>query len=539
MIELSNCLWVPRSHFLETEVAQLRKKLTAKVYLLDNTTQEVCALREDREGYLGLPRSEGVKLVSADAPIADLRSSGYPVSFSKRPTLRAEQAPVVADIVAACQELGDFIVHAATGKGKTVMGLAAIAIRGRTAAVVVDQENLLLQWIKRCEEHLGLHPDEIGIVRGRKVDYRGKKIVICMVQSIIRKTLPPDFAESFGTVIFDESHVAGAYTYSRALSMFSAEARFGLSATPNRRDAFAKLIVWHMGEVEVSLAAKHDQSSIYLLENPHTTVSHSANHSKMASRYISELAESPRRNLLIAEAILWLYRSGREVLAIGDRVEQLVSLRYLCAALGLPLEDSGLYCKTATVWVYEKDPRPARKPVGYVRGTKYTPIRLSLVQKTLKLAERARAEENSRVIFSTYGILSKGADIPRLSSGIDVTPRREATQTLGRTLRPKAGKLRPIWVTIADINSFRALFQLRERITDYVDSNAEVYLWNMEKGKKLLDPEEYRAELGDEISWLRRCKIVTAQDGNNTLLTPTTLPDSDRLPAKPTGRRTR
>lgn len=527
MIELSECLWVPLDHFSKQEYEELEAALTVSVTDVTGEKSTVCSMRTDREGYVGLPRVRGLKLISPTALIDDQRSRGRAVKFRKRPTLRDEQKAFVASILETCETHTDFGVKASTGKGKTVCGLYVIAERGRKAAVCVDQENLLTQWVDRCKEHMGLTDDEIGIVRGPKVNYKGKKIVICMIQSLIRKDLPQDFVDDFGTVIFDESHSVGARTYSRAMMLFAAEVRFGLSATPERRDSYQKLIEWNLGKVEVSLLAVHEVSSVYVLESP-GVYSWASNNSKMASRFISEIADDGARNLLAAKAIQWLYDSGRDVLVISDRVEQLCSTASICRALGMPARDLGIYAKMETVWVYEKDPRPARRPPGLVNGAPYTPVRLSLVQKTLRKDYREFVKENSRVVFATYGIMSKGVDIPRLSGGIDITPRREATQTIGRILRIADGKLRPVWVTLADKNSFRALFQLEGRIGDYVNSNAEIYLWDMEKGRKPLDPDQYRRALVSRVGLLRRSKIVTALDGNNTLLIPATPTDKSR-----------
>lgn len=528
MIELSNCLWVPADMFNREQREILEEKLTVKVKLITGDTQEVCCLRYDREGFLGLPRVAGLKLISKHRDrVTDRRAKGKRVKFPERPSLRREQEGFVQGILDACETKTDFIAEAHTGSGKTVCALYVIAKRGRKAAVCVDQENLLTQWIDRCKQHLGLTDDDIGIVRGPKVDYKNKKVVICMIQSLIRKDLPDDFVNDFGTVVFDESHSVGARTYSQSMMIFAAEVRFGLSATPDRRDAFRKLIEWNLGTVDVSLTAEHEESNVYILESP-GVYSWRANSSKMASRFISEIADDGRRNLLLAKAIKWLYDSGRDTLVISDRVEQLCSLKALCEVIGLPERDLGIYAKMETVWVYEKDPRPARRPIWLEPDTEYTPVRLALVQKTLRKDYREYVKENSRVVFATYGIMSKGVDIPRLSGGIDATPRREATQTIGRILRIEPGKVRPIWITVADTNSYRALFQLRGRIGDYVESNAEIYLWDMEKGRKRLDVADLKADLGERVSLLQRSKIVTALDGNNTLLMSPTRNGSDR-----------
>lgn len=418
--------------------------------------------------------------------------------------------------------LGDFTVT-----HNTVMGLSVVQKRGRTAAVIVDQENLLEQWRDRCVEHLGMDPDDIGIVRGKTKVWQGKKIVICMVQTLVSASnnLPEEFYRYFGTAIFDESHAMGARTYSQALMMFHAEVRFGLSATPTRPDRFMKLLEWNLGTIDIVLEAKLEASSVYILQS-HGVYSWASNNSKMASRFINELADDGERNLKIANATKWLYESGRDVLVVSDRVEHLCSLKALCEAIGVPAADMGLYAKTETVWLYQKDPRPARKPANlWHRDAKYTPVELAMVQRTIPKVRREHAKETARVIFATYGIIAKGVDIPRLSGGVDATPRAKAAQLLGRLLRIHAGKIRPIWVTIADVNSFRSLFQLTCRIRDYLTSNAEIFIWHPSKGRKLQDADELQDELREQVTLLRRSKIVIGRDGNNTLLIPSTPSD--------------
>lgn len=529
MIELSNCLWIPATDLYQEELVALEKKLTAKVRNpVSGEVTEVVCIREDREGYIGLPRAFGLKLISKKKQrYVDARSTGTAVKFRKQPKLRDEQVPTVDAMLQACDEHSDFMVLAATGKGKTVMGLYVAAELGATTVVLVDQENLMEQWHSRCIEHLGLRADEIGIVQGPKKDWQGKKIVICMVQTLVSKScnLPPEFYRYFGIAIFDESHAMGARTYSRALMMFYAYVRFGLSATPERPDGFNKLLTWNLGDIEVVLDAELEASNVYILES-YGVYSWAANNSKMASRYVNEIADDGRRNLDLAHAIKWLYDSGRVVLAVSDRVEHLNSIMALCEALGVPREVMGSCAKTETVWRYVKDPRPPRKPKDlWDRKSDYTPVKLALIQKTIPKPRRIQAMENALVIFATYGIMTKGVDIPRLSGGIDLTPRANATQLLGRTLRIMLGKIRPIWITVADRNSFRSLFQLKARITDYIESNAEIYLWHPKKGRKLLDADVLADDLREEIALLRRSKIEIALDGNNTLWTPSTPTD--------------
>lgn len=528
---LAECLWIPEDQFTE----QMEEALTVTIHPLIGDPFVVEGWRSDVKGKIGLPRQFGLKLVSN---YVDQTSRGKKAAFPRLPSLREEQEPFVESMLEASACHNDFIARAATGKGKTVCALLVIAERNRTAVVVVDQENLMEQWIERAEEHLGLHRDDIGIVQGPKSAWKGKSLVICMMQTIINKEMPDEFYDYFGTAVFDESHTAGAPTFSRAMMMFSAEVRFGVSATPKRRDALGKLIEWNLGIIRAELDSKPETSLLYIVENE-SVYSWQANAAKVTGRYLSEIAEDGARNLKIAKAAQWLYDSGRDVLVISDRVEHLSALMALCVAIGVPAEDMGLYAKSEVKLIYEKDPTPARVPTGLQKGAEYTPIRLAPVQKTIKKDRLKRVLAEAKIIFATYGIMAKGVDCPRLSGGIDATPRSEATQVVGRILRIMDSKLIPIWVTIADVNSYRSLYQLTSRLTDYVASNAEVYLWQMGKGRRALDTKALVRVVRRRTQDLRAARIITSLDGSYTLPIPTLRLANENIAAKTTERTTR
>lgn len=529
MAELSSCLWIPREAF----TAKMRADLTVSVYKLDGTTTTVPAYRTDRDGQIGLPRVFGLKSISKSKYI-DSRSRGFPVKFPKQIVLRDYQIPFVTSMLEATTTTTDFVAEAPTGRGKTVCGLAVIQELGRSAIVIVDQENLLDQWVTRCVEHLGMAVEDIGIVQGAKAVY-GKAITICMMQTLTRKVLPDAFYESAGVVIWDECHVSGAPTFSRSLMMFPAKVRFGLSATPDRRDGLQKILSWNLGTVDVRMTQMHESSLVYVVETD-GTYSWRANNSKMVGAFINEVADDAVRNLTIARTVKWLYDSGRDVLVIGDRIGHLCALKSLVEVLGVPENEIGIYAKSKTVVRYEKDPKPLRRPFGWEKGTLYTPVRLAFLTKTIRKDELEKVKSTSRVILASYGIMAKGVDIPRLSAGVDATPRSTSTQVHGRILRTMPGKLRPIWVTFADFNSFRSLYQLVQRLPDYQSSNAKVYLWNLDKGRKALDVPEYKADLADRINLLRQSRTVTSLDGNTTLVIPNTPIGNGNYRAKPIAR---
>ena len=121
----------------------------------------------------------------------------------------------------------------------------------------------------------------------------------------------------------------------------------------------------------------------------------------------------------------------------------------------------------------------------------------------------------ARVIFATYGMFSKGVDLPRLSAGIDCTPRSQAQQVHGRILRKHPGKLSPIWMTCLDINSYRTNYQFAQRIDEYQKSNANIYEWDFDKGIRKQDFQQLRLGALNRSSDLKTARIVQHRNGKN------------------------
>jgi len=516
MIEVSSCVWISSKNIDK----QLLDSLLVRNELITGKIEYIKAWREDRKGYIGIPRVYGLKLISN---FKDLRSKGRSTNLHITHDPRDYQVDVLEELYQAALSKKDFVFKALTGSGKTYLALNLATRLQRTTLVVVDQEFLMDQWVDRCIEHLGLSKDDIGIIQGDICNYKNKPITIAMVQSLVRREYEPSLYDYHGLVYFDESHTAGAPVYSKVLMMFNAEIRIGLSAIPDRRDALNQIIKWNIGEVEVELKSEHKKSLLYILESD-GVYSYSSNNSKISGRFINELVADGKRNLLISQAIKWLYDSGRDVLVIGDRVEHLQNLMSLSCALGVPENDAILLTKKAVQYRIMKDNFPTSRPEGYEKGTMYCPISLKLrnteTEREAKRKYLVDVKNTKRIIFSTYGMFGKGVDIPRLSAGIDCTPRSQATNVIGRILRIQLDKLIPIWVTIADKNSFRSLYMLSNRMPEYVNSNVMSYLWNPYlKGRKLLQPDTFVAALRKRVRYLRLAKITISRDGRGTVQT--------------------
>lgn len=151
-------------------------------------------LWSEKDGKLYIPRS-----IEVGVPLKDSRVRGKNVNFTFKGDLREAQIPAVADLTNS--EGG--ILQAGCGTGKTVMSLASVAKVGTTTLVLVHKEFLLNQWVERIKTFLG---EDAGIVRGDTWDYKGKKIVVAMLQTLYsrRDNIPEDFINYFGLVISDE-----------------------------------------------------------------------------------------------------------------------------------------------------------------------------------------------------------------------------------------------------------------------------------------------------------------------------------------------
>lgn len=488
-------------------------------------------------GCLHVPRQYGIDLCYREGiDYTDETSHGRPVQFPRVPTPRDYQIDALQSISNAFDSYYDFIFRARTGWGKTIGSLIIAAELGVSTLVVVDQENLKEQWIESLIKHFGFKREDIGIIQGAKCDYEGKAVTIAMVQTSTRKELPEAVYHAFGFVIVDEVHVIGAPTFSSILLRFSAAYRMGVSATPKRRDGLQKVLDYNLGRVRVYVDDEHDPSAVYVAEHP-TVYSAYANTSPKIGRFVNEVTDDGSRNLLIAEAAAYLYDTGRDILVLSDRIEQLRQLMDLCYYLGIPEDEMGLYTGYVPRYEYAKDPKPLRRPAGLVKGCDYTPTSLQLISKRRKQKDLDLIKTSARIIFATYGKFSKGVDEPRLNGGIDASPRSLSEQVQGRILRKVEGKLKPIWITIADTSSYRSVFMLTKRLEDYERNNSVVSRWSLEKGKEPCNALDLKAELFGEVRRLKSMRIGTNSAGLNMLLMST--PPKTRGPQpRPVTRRT-
>ena len=367
-----------------------------------------------------------------------------------------KQAQFMADVLRELPERRTMLAAASTGTGKTVVALNTAGRLGRSTLVIVPSKRLADQWREEAKLHLGLLPEEIGTVEDGKADYVGKTITIALVHNLKPGQWTDHFYRNFGFVVWDEAHRLGARSFSESMRQFPALYKLALTATPNRKDGCERLFLDYFGPPSITSAAKALPCDCYV-------VSYKRKRKKLPGNLprptlINCLAVDPDRNALIVnDIVIPLYERGRFVLVIGDRVGHLQALMALCAEAGIPEEHLGLF-----VSAYEEEvERPTCKS------------HRKMVRKVTFSAEHLNnVKANATIIFATYGMMKEGIDIPRLDAGVDVTPRSDGVQVIGRIRRPYPGKPRPVWFTIRDVGNAKMVRTCNFRLTDY--STADV-----------------------------------------------------------------
>ena len=373
----------------------------------------------ESKGTLHLPKFAG--LLQFGLPTNDQRTLGVTMAAHVRfiGTLCAENPPQQQATDATLQQLralGGALLVLPCGFGKTVCSLYVAATIHRRTLIVVHSEALAAQWVDRIGAFVP--QASVGRMQQDVVDVDGRDIVVCMIQSLIKRDYEAAILNTFGTVIVDEAHHVAAPMFSQALPKLASRHILALSATPNRPDGCGAALNLLMGPTVFRAKRVHEHVDVrmvtYTRGDQEELVS-KYNGKPLASTMLTRLATDFVRCQLIATFVAEQMQQRRNILVLSDRLDQLSMLQEL------------LQPATATA-----DGCTVAKVVG---GTK---------------AQDRVAGFDATVILSTYHYASEGIDIPRLDTLIMATPRGNVEQTVGRILRPYPNKKIPLVIDIKD-----------------------------------------------------------------------------------------
>lgn len=259
---LDTHLWVPK-HFINVE--QVKHALT-HTYIDPNADNKVRTVQlwHEAQHHLQVPRHLW-RLGDLPFPILDCRPNPLQTSASTSRilldhTVRGGQlvptgGTVQQDSITALGENPSGILQLACGKGKTVVALHHIHLRGGPGIVVLPDTQLLEQWSEELALWLDL-PGGVGRVQSDVMDWRGRDVVLATYHTIGKLAQQSDkqfpdreqFRRYFTTAIWDEGHHISAPTFAPGAEFFYFY-RLALTATPKRLDGMHVIYNMHIGPV--------------------------------------------------------------------------------------------------------------------------------------------------------------------------------------------------------------------------------------------------------------------------------------------------
>jgi DNA excision repair protein ERCC-3 len=355
---------------------------------------------QDLAGY-----TEGAALPIA---LRSLARSGLP--FNVRDYQRQS-----ADIFFAGGDVhgGSGVIVLPCGAGKTIVGIAAMALLQRATLVLTTSITAVKQWHREILDKTDLSGDQIA-------EYTGEAKAIAPITLATYQILThrPDRKEEFphfklfderdwGLIIYDEVHLLPAPVF-RITAQIQARRRLGLTATLVREDGREEDVFSLIGPKKFDVPWRELESSGWIAEATCTEVRVALPEPLRMEYAVAEwrnkyriASENPRKEEVVA-SLLEQYRGSR-VLIIGQYLKQLGRLR---KRFGIPL----ITGQTAN-------------------------------NEREDLYNRFRRGEIRQLILSKVGNFA--LDLPDANVLIQVSgtfgSRQEEAQRLGRILRPKAG----------------------------------------------------------------------------------------------------
>jgi len=351
-----------------------------------------------KDRFLIVPRSWGLKrLGEPEIKVSD----GVPINVEFTGSLcqRRRQDEQVQCIMEEFRKpYAGGILSVPCGYGKTTAALYICAQLKLKTAVVVHKVFLMDQWKERIQSLLPMA--RIGCIQGKQFDVEAD-IVICMLQTMSKRTYDFQEMSKFGFVIFDECHLLSTPCFSKCFRNLNCRYVLGLSATPSRADGLWNVVEWNIGDVLFqcdrpianTVLVKRIETGIFVEET--FTKFGKLNYSSM----ISDLSETHKRNDIILNCIGEAHQEGYCILVLVDRREHVTTLA------------------------------DALKDVHNIEAGIYLG---GMKQDTLN----GSAEMD--VIVATFPMAATGLDIPKLNCLILASPHSNVIQACGRVMRGDA-----------------------------------------------------------------------------------------------------
>jgi superfamily II DNA or RNA helicase len=429
----------------DAQMTQVKKELTltpkfrGAVDKDKDDSFEVYSISE-MENAVEVPRYYGLLKwglpVDNDGVVQDQRTTGVPWLQGNqfRGALRdtPPQRLIVDSAVKILQSpLGGCILQLGCGQGKTVCALAIAGRLGRRTAILVNNgKTLLPQWVDRIAQ---FYPGaKVGVVRSAKNDLKDPSvdIVVCVIQSLSKRTYDQDMLDTVGTVIVDECHHVGARVFALCMRQFRARYTLGLTATPDRKDGLRKYVEYLLGPVAISCPTDFSRVKVlrYIYKDARINAHATAKDHLQRCLMVNDATRDFERTLFLLKVVLNIVKeSPRCILVLTERVQQVDDFAKWFAQSG---------CTEPVARLHAGVPR-----------------------------EQVLDAASARVVVANYPMASEALDIPHLDTMVGLTPMVGfIEQVVGRIVRIADDKRVPLVVDVVDnIGLFAGMARTRSK----------------------------------------------------------------------------
>lgn len=370
--------------------------------------------KRDDDGSLIVPIGMVDELFTAGSQIDDRRVIHRAVIETSIDTRPYQERAILN---ALCHEHG--VIVAPTGAGKTTMGIEIASRLNQRTLILVKSKDLAEQWQQAIKRFTGL---DAGMIGGGKW-IEGEQFTIATVQTLVKHEGGLDY----GLVLVDECHNTPAEQSYTVINRQVAKYRFGLSATPQRRDKMEMMIHAALGQIVAEIKQSEVEGAVLpmVVETIHYSLQGNPQSWQEFNRLLAD--DDDRNRLIVAQAINASRTTGAAILT--STIEHAERLHELI----------GEYDREALL----------------LHGQLPAKVR----------AERMEAAPKHQLIVGTLSLLSEGIDWPHVGAVVFASPvsaevKRETPaatrllQSIGRARRPFPGKHYARVIDIIDRHPF-------------------------------------------------------------------------------------
>lgn len=152
-------------------------------------------------------------------------------------TMQKEALTCLADLRSTGARRG--LIISATGTGKTFLSAFDVkAYNPERMLFIVHREQILQKAMTDFKKILGGKNDDYTLLTSKTYN-RASKYVFATIQSLAKEERLNSFnKKAFNYILIDESHKVGGHSYQRVVDYFTPDFLLGMTATPERTDAF-------------------------------------------------------------------------------------------------------------------------------------------------------------------------------------------------------------------------------------------------------------------------------------------------------------